>query len=260
MAEITKFNITSVGSNTVTYEYECSLPTNTTKDHSIWERILEITTEGDASWSFSTTGGTSTTNTCSYTPGGDGTTTYVLTATLEYKKYIVKYGWKKYGDPEEVESYEELEDDIGKNWKTEYVYLGSEWVEGTGRLYKYNAIEYYWTQVSESEKDGTPITSTVSFFPKPASFSFNNCAAGEGWYIDQGLNSLITNLTSFQSVAQQWKCWKNQTEQSACPAFDSPLTAIQLNSIHSYVGTGKTYSSGDKVSAEMFNSLANAIN
>lgn len=124
-----------------------------------------------------------------------------------------------------------------------------------------------WTNVSGSIN--IAITKEVgTYYKSPAQFTFTGCTSGAGWYIDEGLDSIISGLDDFPKYAYQWKAWVNQQLPSkSCPSFSGEyLTASNLNDIHNYVGTGNSYRGasadypGDEISADMFNSLATKIN
>ena len=130
-----------------------------------------------------------------------------------------------------------------------------------------NVIGYYY-QVVQTITNYTTTSSTLTqtlsdndiLYPRPANFTFNNCESGKQWKVDEGINSLITNIQDFYLYATQWKSWKQQSAASQCPQFDSPISAAQMNEINNYVSASGSYSKGDQVSAVMFNSLASAIN
>lgn len=130
-----------------------------------------------------------------------------------------------------------------------------------------NIIGYYY-QVVQTITNYTTTSSTLTqtlsgndiLYPRPANFTFNNCESGKQWKVDEGINSLITNIQDFYLYATQWKSWKQQSAASQCSQFDSPISAVRMNEINNYVGASGSYSQGDKVSAVMFNNLASAIN
>ena len=107
---------------------------------------------------------------------------------------------------------------------------------------------------------------SIKFYPRPQKFLFDNCRnSGGQWLIDKGINApypygLIYNLTEFQRYANQWMAWKLQNSYTRCPEFDSPLSAVGINSIYSTLGKTSNYKSGDPVSVNIFQGLENIIN
>ena len=107
---------------------------------------------------------------------------------------------------------------------------------------------------------------SIKFYPRPPKFLFDNCAPGNKWRVDKGINAkaedggLIHNLTDFQSYANQWRAWKDQESYTSTPSFDSPLSASCINSIYESLGKSGGYVSGNRIKAEMFNNLADIIN
>lgn len=107
---------------------------------------------------------------------------------------------------------------------------------------------------------------SIQFYPRPPEFLFDNCRnSGGRWLVDKGINApypdgLIYNLTEFQGYANQWMAWKLQNSYTRCPEFDSPLSAVGINSIYSTLGKTSNYKSGDLVSVNIFQGLENIIN
>lgn len=270
MATIKTFNITAVKLDKVEFTYSPEYNVYTKTDGSTYNRTEKKRTE-EISWEFSTVGGKSETSPCSYTRGGGGNDTYSLTAVLKTEYTITEYGWKL-----EKTSYKTFETDQGRSYsnftktsKTEY-----EFMEKDESGYAYRVLEYSWA-VTDKDTDIQTSTSYVNFYPHPAKFAFNNCIPGEPWKIEDGINSLITNITEFQGQAQQRKNWKYQSSQAKCPSFfnsDNIMTRNQMNAVYRYVKeTGSNveeFKKEDKkgnriyhpISAKMFNDLADIIN
>lgn len=106
---------------------------------------------------------------------------------------------------------------------------------------------------------------SFTFYPHPKSFTFIDCFPKNKWQVDKGINSLITNIENFSPYATQWKSWKSQEPAASCPLFfpagsGSRLTAVRLNAVYNYVFGTQPWSTGDEISAKMFNDLANEIN
>ena len=150
--------------------------------------------------------------------------------------------------------------------------------EWTGEYQKGDPIKWKISYYIEESVPGDVVWESDSsedsfdFYPSVNSFSFNNCASGNKWDISKGLTSLIDNLYLFTPYATQWKNWKygnpdNSNElksQGTCPQWvRGKLSASNLNDIHTYMGTGKSYSAGykpeNRVKAEMFTLLAEKI-
>lgn len=224
-------------------------------------------------WSFETSTGQASTalataisGSCQYTRGGKGTTQYKITGTLSYTKINKKwqrefldwdyaiYDYAKYG-------YSVYEKVSGKSI-TVYEYYDRQEDESGNYTYIYY-VEYYELVYKETSREELEVSKSFYFYPHPVEFKFIGCTSGASWKIDDGLNSLITNIEEFYSQAQQWKSWKNQSAAGACPSFansEGYLAANSMNSVYNYVGKGTPWESGDEISAAMFNDLATAIN
>ena len=210
--------------------------------------------------------GTNTSSTTSCTHGARGKDdAQTVTAKISWTEYSVKRdwvsgywsGWRTYSTHSTI-----LKPTVPENTNTtQYQLIGSAgnwtiqyqtWISG---YYKYD-----WnTGTSKSS------SKSFTFYAPPEAFSFTNCTQGATWLVSDGINkNLITNLTNFQAVAKRWKQWKNQTTASACPSFDSPLSAKRMDEIYQYMGIitaeQSKFSTGDKISAVMFNDLATKIN
>lgn len=123
----------------------------------------------------------------------------------------------------------------------------------------------YWEKIDgDWEEIDTYVeeSSEKIFYTQPEKFVFINCESGKQWLVENGINSLITNIEDFADAATAWKKWKNQSSQSSCPSFFSndKITATQMNAVYQYVGLSEKWNSGDQISAAMFNNLANQIN
>lgn len=224
-------------------------------------------------WFFKTsTGQTSTASaiatsgSCQYTRGGEGTTQYKITGTLSYIKInkewqrefldwdFAIYDYAKYG----YGVYET----VSGNLITVYEYYERREDESGNYTYIYY-VDYYELVYKETDREELEVSKSFNFYPHPVEFKFTGCTSGASWKIDDGLDSLITNIEKFQPQAQQWKSWKNQSAASACPSFSNNegyLAASSMNSVYNYVGKGTPWKVGDEISAAMFNDLATAIN
>lgn len=224
-------------------------------------------------WSFVTSTGQASTalataisGSCQYTRGGEGKTQYKITGTLSYTK-INKEWQRKFVDWDYV-IYDHAEygygirEIVSGNSITVYEYYDRHEDELGNYTYIYY-VEYYELVYKETSREELEVSKSFNFYPHPAEFKFTGCTSGATWKIDDGLNSLITNIEEFQPQAQQWKSWKNQSAASACPSFansEGYLAALSMNSVYNYVGKGTPWKSGDEISAAMFNDLAAAIN
>ena len=259
MATIHTFNITSVAKSQINFSY--SYKSEAYNDGPDYRETFRE--ESGFVWSFTTTGGTSSNSPCNYTMGGTGNSIYTLKATLTYNYSTGYYGWVFISSRSNTNKTSVPDDVIGDTYKYEYE-IDKRWTED-GETY-YNYTRYYY----ETEKKynvinaSASISKTLTFYPHPVTFTFANCVSGKTWKIDNGLNSLITNINDFQKYAQQWKSWKGQSSASTCPSFfDSSncITAVQMNAVYDYVVNKKDlWNSGDEISAAMFNDLATAIN
>lgn len=258
MATINNFKITSVNKNQVNFFYNYEEDTWDVKTYGGTFRD-----ESSYGWTFSTTGGSSSSSPCNYTPSGEGALTYTLKAILSYYYNEGYYDWerdsyKKYYDQLRVPN-----NNSGGTWKVEYV-VDYWWIDEAGVRY-YDYTEYYYTlkKIYQANNKLEQKEMSVTFYPHPAEFTFTGCTSGARWKIDDGLDSLITNIEEFQPRAQQWKSWKNQSAAGTCPSFansEGYLAASSMNSVYNYVGKGTPWKVGDEISAAMFNDLATAIN
>lgn len=218
--------------------------------------------------------------------GTDGPTAHTVKLTCYYTKQqssrnYVQTGWTEW-TPNGMESLGTSPTPVSQTYLpvdgTSGYILTSQW-NATLQVYSVYYISYTrsptyswtdwtsWTNVSGSVN--IAITQEVgTYYKSPAEFTFTGCTSGAGWYIDEGLDSIIGGLDDFPKYAYQWKAWANQQLPSkSCPSFSGEyLTASNLNDIHNYVGTGNSYKGasadypGDEISADMFNSLATKIN
>ena len=267
MATIGTFTITSVVKSQVNFSY--SYKSEAFDDGPNYGR--EFREESGFSWSFSTTGGTSTSSPCNYTMGGTGNNTYALKATLTYKYSIGTYIYSSNASSSELVYFRYRLDDEDKEeefttHKITYSRSSSDDIEDSeGNIAYYAYIERIYETIKKYNGTNlsTSTSKTLNFYPHPATFTFTNCAPGKTWNIANGLDSLITNINDFQKQAQQWKSWKGQSSATACPNFSDSsnyITAAQMNAVYTYVNKGAPWSPGDQISAAMFNDLATAIN
>lgn len=197
-----------------------------------------------------------------YTP--DGSEKLTVKGIYQYKRITTQYYWgTKY-----------YYDDVNRSYGGDYFYqyddlrlydyryryeLWNETPDENG-FYHYRVFKYD-KKVDTSEQILEKVVSK-SFFGPPLKFTFNNCTSGQKWNITESISTLITNINDFPEEAKKWKQWKNQSSQIACPSFSDGtyLSAAQLNSIYEYVGLSSSYKKGDRVTAAMFNTLADKIN
>lgn len=134
----------------------------------------------------------------------------------------------------------------------------------TGLTRVQNGVTQYqwsWYTYSRTVIEYGSRTATLTIYTPPLNFSFLNCASGNTWKVEDGLQSLITNIKDFQTYATIKKKWLAQSDNvSTCPSWASPLTAENINSLYAYVGGSSSYSAGDTITAAMFNNLAAALN
>lgn len=292
MATLTISNFNGKASrNTITFSYSVNLKPATDISTGLstlqaQEKEVASTTQSrTVSGVDSVTGGNnlsgSVTGTYTRVAGSDGPTKHTVELTCYYDVMqrtrsweFVGYGqWQQsVGPPSMVGTipianyyYEYLP----SNGTSGYILVGDSIPQSDGsyRVYQYpfyREKEYDWSAwTSWSIVSSKSVTQTAgTYYKSPANFTFNNCSSGQKWKVNDGLQSLITNIYDFTDYATQWRYWMEQSNLSGpCPAWaKSSLTANNLNSIHDYVVTGKTYSSKQIVSADMFNSLATKIN
>ena len=277
----------------VSFQYTLTLQSETLTSQSnttkVWRREVAGTSSKKASGVNSISGDTeasslSGTITGTYTPvslsATSNTATIVLTAYYtiqekrsEYKKIkdgywgadqTISSGTTTEQIPPIYPSYAYTSDGYIK-YSYQYIPYGNQYFVIT-HIQEWIDPVYDWVTgdyVNVSGSTNLSITSTVgTYYKSPTTFTFHNCQTNRKWQIDKGLDDLIDNITDFQTAATQWRQWKDQHDLSGpCPPWGSgPLTAASLQKIHDYVLTGKTYSKGQIVAADMFNSLATKIN
>ena len=208
---------------------------------------------------------TSSTTTCLHSARGKSDA-QTITAKISWTEYSVisTYhsgswsNWKfwmsstaedKPNAPQNTDTIQYRVTGVSGDWEIQY----RTWTDGY--------YTYAWdTGTSKSSSN------SFTFYAPPEEFSFTNCKQGATWLVSDGINkNLITNLTNFQAVAKRWKQWKNQAAQeTACPSFDSPLSAKRMDEIYRYMNIitaeQSKFSQGEKISAAMFNDLATKIN
>lgn len=288
MATLTISNFNGKASrNTITFSYSVDLKPAT--DISTGSSTLQIQEKEAASTTQSrtvsgvdsATGGNnssgSVTGTYTRVAGSDGPTKHTVTLTCYYnvmqrsRSWITQYGsWTITGPQQYAGTSPSYQDPfIQQTSATTGYYYVFQW-NATIQLYEVYIYPIYRQDLSDwsawtswSTVSSKSVTQTAgTYYKSPANFTFNNCSSGQKWKVNDGLQSLITNIYDFTDYATQWRYWMEQSNLSGpCPAWaKGPLTANNLNSIHDYVVTGKTYSSKQTVSADMFNSLATKIN
>lgn len=269
MAQISTLKVSGdIGRSQITVNYSCSLeydnpsyppPGNNYTQETITSFSIEVNSTPQSSANKS--GNLS----CNYVVD-EVIEKLTLTATLKYKYKTGKSEWTDSGS----DRYESYSGGLSSSWdvystrpysRKRTVYLGS-WPDADDETVYYYEDQYQVVEIKWSSEEEKTISKTIDFYPAPPEFTFNNCSSGAKWRVDSGISSLITNINDFAKYATQWKKWKNQSSQGACPGFASggKITAASLNSVHKYVETGKSYSQGAKVAADMFNSLATKIN
>jgi hypothetical protein len=129
--------------------------------------------------------------------GGTGNNTYALKATLTYKYSIGYYNWTLISSRSYTNKTSVPDDVIKDTYKYEYE-IDKRWTE-KGETY-YNYTRYYYETEKKYTATGlsTSTSTTLNFYPHPAIFTFANCASGKTWKIEDGLDSLITNINDFQ--------------------------------------------------------------
>ncbi len=119
---------------------------------------------------------------------------------------------------------------------------------------------YYWG-LSSSNNSVSSTKYTCYGKPDPWAFAYSN--NDYTWVVDKGIQTLITNITSFPAAAKKYKQWEKQSAQDDCNSLfsNNELSASKINSALEYTtGTKGTYKAGDDVSKAIFNSLQSKIN
>lgn len=209
----------------------------------------------------SDTSGKTTLNYSQCVPSSTTSESKTVSVKLTYEYRFGKEDWVEYNTgkvgflEDKGNSFKETDGD----YREVYTFYGT---SGKDPIFYNYKISYQHWEMKWTEPITNTLNSNLSFYPHQTYFTFNNCFSGQQWQVDKGLNSLITNIQEFQNYATQWKSWKNQSPQAACPSFfaSNILTAAQLNSVYAYVKGASPWNAGDVVSAAMFNDLATTIN
>ena len=119
---------------------------------------------------------------------------------------------------------------------------------------------YSWASIDSY----STTSSTYTRYGKPAKWSFVYSNTNYTWIVDKGIQTLITNITSFPSAAKKYKQWEKQSAQLDCNSLfnsNNELSASQINKAIEYLtGTLGTYKAGDDVSKAIFNTLQSKLN
>lgn len=270
--------------STITFSYSVDLKPATDVYSSSTLQIQQKETAGTISRSVSgvdsATGGNNSggtvTGTYTRVEGTDGPTAHTVSLTCYYnvlqrsREWETYYGdWQPYGPPalfmNGVGYFTSFIEEVTTTAGYQYypVYNSTTQVYDAYRIpvYRQDLSDWgSWTSW-ETVSSNNALTQTVgTYYKSPKNFTFNHCSSGQKWKVNEGLQSLITNIYDFSDYATQWKAWDTQSSVSSCPNFNrGNLSASNLNSIYNYVNGTSPYSSGEIVAASMFNNLASAI-
>lgn len=270
MATIDSFAINSVSREDVNFSFSASL----TPAYNVRSNIYYEEVEEGSFWKFTAANKEISTITMEgsrtiYFDENINNTSFTLTGELTYAFHYGEEGWYQSGSVykytssvDEGSYFIEYDSATSRRY---YQYTGSDTIEsaaGTLTYYYYNYWNEVWKIEWEDIKTDIKTAESIEFYPRPPAFSFNNCSSDNQWLVSEGIKSLIDNINEFATYATQWKRWNKQSSVDSCPGFSSggKITATQMNLVHNYVGTGKSYSQGEIISAEMFNLLASTIN
>lgn len=115
---------------------------------------------------------------------------------------------------------------------------------------------------------GSVSSSAITIYTRPNNFYFNGSSstvAGLQWRVDSGIQSLLTNIYNFDSVAVAWKKWKDQTgSPGSCSTFvkNNNISASMFETAYNYLGKSvpSGCSSGQILKASFFSGLESALN
>lgn len=262
MAYISSFSITSVSNTSVYFNYGIQ-PEE-------YDDGLTVRREYTGTWKFSIDSNISVSSPCSYSRITPGTnlTKKTLQGQYTYTYQTGVYDWIRVDFYGQYYSFTHgIGDIIYQDANQRHIVIG---FNSNPVIDENQNVLYYHDIAIENrginwnlEQTAILTTESLSFYPRPISFTFTNCSSGKTWDTSKGINSLIINITDFQKYAQQWKAWKYQTSSGTCSSFfdsNNRLAASNLKSVYTYVGSSITCKTGDKISAKMFNDLANIIN
>ena len=127
---------------------------------------------------------------------------------------------------------------------------------------------YYRTENKSgwvSLTDGVLQSDTYTLYTRPNAFYFNNTGpcTKTTWEVSKGITSVLPGLKNFNTVASQWRRWKDQsTFAGTCTAIGGSgnLSATMLNNAYGYLGRATNYQTGDKIVLSMFTGLENILN
>lgn len=273
----------SVGRNTAQLQVTLKLTYNSsTREEFFADQILGPSgvsrEENLIDYKETTSGGTTT---CTYkinlfglTPGATQTFKYGCTYSVEeYEETVDAYWfWGKAPDSDNwIIHRSESKSSIGQRY-LEYKDEGYE-LEPTSSddydtTYRYNGqTAYLYEEISEGWEDygWEEEEASITLYMRPAWYTFKTSGspnAGDGWYIDQGIQTLLNNIYNFNSTATAWKKWKNQSSNvTSCSAFSKGnLSAEMINDANAYLGVTTNFKSGDTIRAQIFKDIEGRLN
>lgn len=130
----------------------------------------------------------------------------------------------------------------------------------------YGAAYFYTRQKPVTNKTGSGSNSAhKTCYTKPATFTFAGTTVpieNRKWLVSSGIQSLITNIYSFNTEVKKRNNWIAQSSNGAsCNAFQKGnLSASMFSTAYSAVGSKFNYKTGDIITAKMFTDLAAAFN
>ena len=154
-------------------------------------------------------------------------------------------------------------------WPDQSMYDNDEIIEPY-KIYTYYGEKIYlyyktatiggWVSLS----DGILNSDTYTVYTRPNAFYFNNTGpcTKTTWEVSKGITSVLPGLKNFNTVASQWKRWKNQSTVVDCTAIGGSgnLSATMLNNAYGYLGRTTNYQTGNKIVLSMFTGLENILN
>lgn len=119
------------------------------------------------------------------------------------------------------------------------------------------------TTIKGEKENSINSTNSKIIYTKPEEFKFaTDMGTDTKWEVSKGIQTILPNIYTFNTVATQWLNWHKQSENTACTVFQkgTTLSAAMLNNAYKYLQKITDYKPGDKVAQSMFTGLENILN
>lgn len=119
------------------------------------------------------------------------------------------------------------------------------------------------TTIKDEGEKSINSTNSKIIYTKPEEFKFaTDMGTDTKWEVSKGIQTILPNIYTFNTVATQWLNWNKQSENTACTVFQkgTTLSAAMLNNAYKYLQKTTNYQPGDKVAQSMFTGLEDLLN